>query len=69
MSAAVIIAFISRTTTELTVDSRHSHVQVATDGEVTLVQTPLHYRIRARALTVIVPAENAAGSAASEAAA
>jgi diacylglycerol kinase family enzyme len=33
-----------------------AQVQVATDGEVSVMQTPLHYRIRPGALRVIVPA-------------
>lgn len=33
-----------------------AQVQVATDGEVSLMQTPLHYSIRPGALRVIVPA-------------
>jgi diacylglycerol kinase family enzyme len=33
-----------------------AHVQVATDGEVNVMQTPLHYRIRPAALRVVVPA-------------
>ena len=32
-----------------------AHVQVATDGEINLMQTPLHYRIRPAALRVMVP--------------
>jgi diacylglycerol kinase family enzyme len=32
-----------------------AHVQVATDGEVNLMQTPLHYRIQPAALRVMVP--------------
>jgi diacylglycerol kinase family enzyme len=32
-----------------------AYVQVATDGEVNMMQTPLHYRIRAGALRVMVP--------------
>jgi diacylglycerol kinase family enzyme len=43
------------TARSLVVDTRHSHMRVATDGEVTLMQTPLHYRIRPGALRVIVP--------------
>ncbi len=35
---------------------RRRHVHVATDGEVTLMQTPLSYRIRPGALRVVVPA-------------
>lgn len=49
--------FVSRTATELTVESRHSHAHVSTDGEVTLVRTPLKYTIRPRALKVIVAAD------------
>lgn len=41
--------------TETLIRTRRPHVQVATDGEVTLMRTPLHYRIRPRALAVIVP--------------
>jgi diacylglycerol kinase family enzyme len=32
-----------------------TRIRVATDGEVSLMQTPLRYRVRPRALTVIVP--------------
>jgi diacylglycerol kinase family enzyme len=35
--------------------TRHRHLRVATDGEVTLMTTPLRYRIMPAALTVIVP--------------
>jgi diacylglycerol kinase family enzyme len=35
--------------------TRHRHLRVATDGEVTIMATPLQYRIEAAALTVIVP--------------
>jgi diacylglycerol kinase family enzyme len=34
---------------------RRPQVQVATDGEINLMQTPLHYRIRPGALRVMVP--------------
>lgn len=40
---------------ELTVETRKSRLRVATDGEVTIMQPPLAYRIRPGALTVIVP--------------
>jgi YegS/Rv2252/BmrU family lipid kinase len=36
---------------------RPKRLPVATDGEVTIMMTPLHYRIRAGALRVIVPSE------------
>jgi diacylglycerol kinase family enzyme len=41
-------AFVISTTTP--------HLRVATDGEVTMMETPLFYRIRPRALRVLVPA-------------
>jgi diacylglycerol kinase family enzyme len=43
----------------LDIDTRHSRIRVATDGEVTVMATPLHYRIRPGALVVIVPREGA----------
>ncbi len=39
----------------LSIETRHRHLRVATDGEVTIMATPLHYRIKPAALTVIVP--------------
>ncbi|MTV40919.1 diacylglycerol/lipid kinase family protein [Duganella radicis] len=41
---------------ELTIETRHQRLRVATDGEVTLMSPPLCYRSRASALHVIVPA-------------
>jgi len=38
--------------------TRHKRLRVATDGEVTVMNTPLRYRIRPAALTVIVPHES-----------
>ena len=43
------------TTTEMEIETRHKRLRVATDGEVTVMNTPLRYRIRAAALTVLVP--------------
>jgi diacylglycerol kinase family enzyme len=40
---------------ELAIDTRHKRMRVATDGEVTVMETPLTYRMRAGALIVIVP--------------
>jgi YegS/Rv2252/BmrU family lipid kinase len=37
------------------IETRHRHLRVATDGEVTIMTTPLRYRIRPGALTVLVP--------------
>ncbi|MBP1152154.1 MULTISPECIES: diacylglycerol kinase family protein [unclassified Methylocaldum] len=43
-------------TKEIVIEARHSsRLRVATDGEVIVMQTPLHYRIRPGALRVIVP--------------
>lgn len=46
--------------TEIVIETRRSQVQVATDGEVTMMDTPLHYRIRTGALSVVVPAPTSA---------
>jgi len=40
----------------MSIDTRHTRLRVATDGEVTIMAPPLDYRIRPGALTVIVPA-------------
>jgi len=42
-------------TKEIVIDTRHSRLRVATDGEVAIMQTPLHYRIRPGVLRVMVP--------------
>jgi diacylglycerol kinase family enzyme len=47
---------------ELVVETRRRHIQVALDGEVADLATPLHYRIRPGALRVFSP-ENAPGAA------
>lgn len=43
------------TAQRLDIDTRHKRIRVATDGEVTIMATPLRYRIRPGALCVIVP--------------
>lgn len=43
-------------TDSITIESRHRHLRVAIDGEVTLLETPLEYRALPGALRVIVPA-------------
>lgn len=43
-------------TDELWIRNKKSSLNVAIDGEVTALRTPLHYRIHPRALRVIVPA-------------
>jgi len=50
--------------TRLRVASHRSHLAVATDGETEHLATPLDYRIRAKALSVIVPMEKPAGATA-----
>jgi diacylglycerol kinase family enzyme len=40
---------------ELLVETRHKRLRVATDGEVTVMNTPLRYRIRPGALMVLAP--------------
>lgn len=40
---------------ELLVETRHRRLRVATDGEVTVMATPLRYRIRPGALAVLAP--------------
>jgi len=58
--------------TEVTIDTSRPHLPVAFDGEVEQMKPPLTYRIRPRALNVMLPAVSegaAAASAATEAAA
>jgi diacylglycerol kinase family enzyme len=43
---------------EVWVETRRRHLRVATDGEVCLMPTPLHYRVRPRALRVLVRTES-----------
>jgi YegS/Rv2252/BmrU family lipid kinase len=45
---------------EILIETRRKRMRVATDGEVTVMNTPLRYRIRPGALRVIVPQEAAA---------
>jgi diacylglycerol kinase family enzyme len=47
--------FEAATTTRLRIDARHKRLLVATDGEVQAMELPLDYRIRPRALRVVVP--------------
>jgi diacylglycerol kinase family enzyme len=47
--------FDALTAETLHVDTRHERLLVATDGEVSLMDVPLEYRIRPRHLCVIVP--------------
>jgi len=44
-------------TEEIWVQPETARVNVSTDGEVSVMRTPLHYRIRPRALRVVVPTQ------------
>ncbi|MGC2235027.1 MAG: diacylglycerol kinase family protein [Pyrinomonadaceae bacterium] len=43
------------TTREITIETKKKHILVAFDGEVEKLETPLRYKIHAKALRVIVP--------------
>lgn len=47
--------FLELFSNELEIQTRRKRLRVAFDGEVELMQTPLQYRVRTRALRVIVP--------------
>jgi diacylglycerol kinase family enzyme len=40
---------------EMEIETRRRHMRVSTDGEVTVMETPLRYRVRPGALKVVVP--------------
>lgn len=42
-------------TKEIWIETRRRRLRVATDGEVTVMNTPLHYRVRPGALNVLAP--------------
>ena len=48
--------FMAMQTSELTIETKHKRLRVALDGEVDVMERPLHYHIRPGALQVIVPA-------------
>jgi diacylglycerol kinase family enzyme len=43
-------------TREVSIETRRRRLRVATDGELTVMESPLHYRVRSGALAVIAPA-------------
>jgi diacylglycerol kinase family enzyme len=45
-------------TKEVWIETRRRRLRVATDGEVTIMKSPLHYRVLPGALRVVVPLEN-----------
>jgi YegS/Rv2252/BmrU family lipid kinase len=50
--------FQATTAEDIIIEARRNSMNVATDGEVELLDMPLQYRIRKRALRVIVPADS-----------
>ncbi|MGJ7918392.1 diacylglycerol/lipid kinase family protein [Massilia sp. LXY-6] len=44
------------------IETHHARLHVATDGEVTMMNSPLRYRVRPGALTVLVPAATIAST-------
>jgi len=50
--------FIALCTKEIWIGTKHKHVRVALDGEVLVMDPPLHYRVRARALRVLAAIPN-----------
>jgi len=50
--------FIALCSKEIWIETKHRRLRVAMDGEVTVMQPPLHYRIRPLSLRVLVPVEN-----------
>ena len=54
--------FVAMCTTEVSIETRRRRIRVATDGEVTMMEPPLRYRIRPLALRVIVPEHDSVGA-------
>ena len=50
--------FVAMATTEVSIETKRSRIRVSTDGEVTMMHPPLHYRLRPGALRVIVPSRD-----------
>lgn len=48
--------FVALCTKEIWIGTKHKRVRVALDGEVTVMEPPLHYRVRPGALRVLTPA-------------
>jgi diacylglycerol kinase family enzyme len=49
--------FLALRSDEVAIHTHHKQLRVAFDGEIEVMETPLQYRIRGRALRVIVPKE------------
>ena len=50
--------FIALCTKEVWIGTKHRHLRVALDGEVLVMEPPLHYKVRPRALLVLAPIPN-----------
>jgi YegS/Rv2252/BmrU family lipid kinase len=50
--------FLAFTTKDIWIGTKHKRVRVALDGEVIIMEPPLHYRIRPGALRVLAPAND-----------
>ena len=50
--------FIALCTKEVWIGTKHKHMRVALDGEVLVMEPPLHYKVRPRALRVLAPITN-----------
>src|SRR5450759_646911 len=50
--------FLAFTTKDISIGTQHKRVRVALDGEVTIMEPPLHYRVRPGALRVLAPAND-----------
>ncbi len=48
--------FLAMCTKEVWIDTKHRRVRVALDGEITIMEPPLHYRVLPGKLRVLVPA-------------
>jgi YegS/Rv2252/BmrU family lipid kinase len=47
--------FLALCTREIWIGTKHNRLRVALDGEVTIIEPPLHYRVRPGALRVLTP--------------
>ena len=53
--------FVELCSNEVKIETRHKRLRVAFDGEIEVMKPPLVYRVRSRALRVIVPKDAEAG--------
>jgi YegS/Rv2252/BmrU family lipid kinase len=54
--------FLALCTEEIWITTKRKRVRIALDGEVTVMEPPLHYRVRPGALRVLAPPENGEAS-------